>query len=230
MSGGYAAIDNDDLSEECEMEQKTAKHIAAQAREGYLRNRGKPLDKKYNLDLVRSRDDWSLEELDNFLRRHEAYTAAWRQHVTAAMTNFDGDTNRRYKLASVVPDSSSIMAFEAAERVYLLGYSTCIASIEAPVRHSFCIADYQPDERSPTCVQDMTNCDSSAALVIDPWMNIVCAMALYPLEFKQKLAKWSLNAKTISKDGYTFFSPNTISFVSSFLTRRLNISKQWWYS
>lgn len=99
------------------------------------------------------------------------------------------------------------MAAKAARYARANGSSAHIGRVGDRMSHAFCVADYEPSTDSPSCIEKMAGEDRLGALVIDPWMNIVCKFGDYPATVKEKILRWELSGKcvvdvsTIAADG-----------------------------
>ena len=99
------------------------------------------------------------------------------------------------------------LAVAAIDMAYALEHDSCFGFVEG-VRHWFCIVDYRPNQRDGYPVQDGVdrvqdmpfNEGWEGAWIIDPWMNISCRYADYPVRVRAKFHKWALDGKYILTD------------------------------
>lgn len=187
------------------------------------------LDKKYNETFVPWRNEkfeWAWEKKLKSLRRE--YNDEWYR-INDTIWN----VGKRYKALAehmaTYPHDMPPLDYSDMMATYLVtdrnwNCPISIGRIAAPVQHSFCVADYQPDANTPTCVLEMIASNAGAALVIDPWMKIVCKFGSYPAELKLKLSLWKTKGKIISKGGSEFRSPKL--FYDDFLMKPLSFRAQ----
>jgi hypothetical protein len=152
----------------------------------------KPFDVEYRLNRNQQRSltlalKAKLRDEKNAYQRR-----AFRQYLEVLSSDPEG-LRQQY----VLTVDRLQMAAKAARYARANGSSAHIGRVGDRMGHAFCVADYEPNTDSPSCIEKMACEDRLGALVIDPWMNIVCKFSEYPATIKEKTLRWELSGKYV---------------------------------